>query len=61
MDRTVHRIVPTIVTITPVMLCLVYVHMVVEKVGWAAWTHQAYAVCNMDPSNMLLTKWTDQA
>jgi hypothetical protein len=35
MDRTVHRIVPTIVTITPVMLCLVYVHMVVEKVGWA--------------------------
>jgi hypothetical protein len=32
MDRTVHRIVPTIVTITPVMLCLVYVYMVVEKV-----------------------------
>jgi hypothetical protein len=35
MDRTVHRIVPTIVTITPVMLCLVYVNMVVEMVGWA--------------------------
>ena len=35
MDRTVHRIVLTIVTITPVMLCLVYVYMVVEKVGWA--------------------------
>ena len=35
MDRTVHRIVPTIVTIIPVMLCLVYVYMVVEKVGWA--------------------------
>jgi hypothetical protein len=35
MDRTVHRIVPTIVTITPVMLCLVYVYMVVEKAGCA--------------------------
>ena len=35
MNRIVHRIVPTIVTITPVMLCLVYVYMVVEKVGWA--------------------------
>jgi hypothetical protein len=41
MDRTVHRIVPTIVTITPVMLCLVYVHMVVGKVGWA---HPVYNV-----------------
>jgi hypothetical protein len=47
MDRTVHRIVLTIVTITPVMLCLVYVYMVVEKVYgpiklilFMEWTHQ---------------------
>ena len=34
MDRTVNKIVLTIATITLVMLCLVYVYLVVEKVGW---------------------------
>ena len=33
MDRTVNKIVLTIVTIPLVMLCLVYVYLVVEKVG----------------------------
>jgi hypothetical protein len=70
MDRTVHRIVLTIVTITPVMLCLVYVYMGSIKLKlFTVWTHQSYAVYNMDPLNLcclwnvpiklkLLTVWT---
>jgi len=34
MDRNVDKIAPITVTITLVMLCLVYVYLVVERVGW---------------------------
>ena len=35
MDRTASTIVLTTVAIALVMLCLAYVYLVVEKVGWA--------------------------
>jgi hypothetical protein len=41
MDRTVAKIALITVIITLVILCLVYVYLVVERVGWG---HTVYSV-----------------